>query len=1023
MSKTIFIGGRIESKAKGNVVTGANAILDDTKGKKQNVINKDTDDELLRLEQSKQDNLTFDNTPTEDSTNPVTSGGVYTAEKALSDAIEAILLLIPSAATALNKLVDTNTMNSSISTATATFRGTYNAVSDLGLTYQATHAQIEAALDALGLTADNNDFAFVQIPISDQSQDIAKTERFKFNGTNWLYEYDLNTSGFTATQWAAINSGITVALVTKLTDLPTAAALQLALNAKQDTLTFDNEPTALSQNPVTSGGIYTAIQAVATALSDYSTTTDGRLNVLEGLIPTEASSSNKLTDKAYVDGLIQAITELIPAEADTTNQLADKAYVLAQILAATPAFKGQFVTLAELQAVASPKAGDLGIVRTKDSDGLDVFTVYQYLSNAWNVYFSLSYHPQTKPATTGTTGDYPYNGMGRVELAKNMVNSVNTLTQDMFYKGAVGSRVPNTNTIFVIRYDYVLAENITIPDNCVLEFDGGSLSGSVTITGQNTVIKAGITNIFNTNLTFDGSWNISEAYPEWFDAKGDGTTNDRVPIQKCIDCFTNIVLTQNYKVTMISDTDADSDDVLIGIRVSKDNVHICSKCSSTISISDTESYQYSILKVIDSSNVSICGIHFIGKKVHIGTEEGWGFGIYLENTKFTNISECEFEEMEGDGIYLHAAFNFDIFNNNIHHCRRQGISVIYGEYGTIKNNEIHHIAGTNPQSGIDLEANPTDIENNRFIREITLENNYIHDMLDVDIYDIANFDKGQDIIVSKGVKSAHIINSKHRRIGTGDVTAPKEILTLTNVECEVFSCESRVTQNEKSIIISNSIINYVALASQFKVFIDGCSLKQVVYKAERYGRNGYLELSNCTIESATDKDSIDIYGTTLAYKEFYMHDCKFILNGGRGIRITGDKVVIKNNIFCACPEATEETGVPLPSIPLLQVTANIGICSGNEYDLYKIKVPNNNRNIIVMNINNKFFVFNELMHSGANTTTGGQTLYPLAIANNNTLQDFVIKNCIYRTMNNHVKNDSSVTGYIDGIVYDDTVVY
>ena len=538
MSKTIYIGGRLESKEKGNVVTGANAILDDTKGKKQNVINKETDDELARLEQSKQDNLNFDNTPTEDSTNPVTSGGVYTAEKALSDAIEAILLLIPSAATELNKLVDTNTMNSSISTATATFRGTYNAVSDLGLTYQATHAQIEAALDALGLTADNNDFAFVQIPVSDQSQDIAKTERFKFNGTNWLYEYDLNTSGFTAAQWAAINSGITVALVTKLSDLPTAAALQLAFNAKQDTLTFDNEPTALSQNPVTSGGIYTAIQAVATALSDYSTTTDGRLDVLEGLVPTEASSSNKLTDKAYVDGLIQAITELIPAEADTTNQLADKAYVLAQILAATPAFKGQYVILAELQAVASPKAGDLGIVRTKDSDGMDVFTVYQYLSNAWNVFCSLSYHPQTKPATTGTTGDYPYNGMGRVELAKNMVNTgtdlepvmVNQLTQDMFYKGAVGSRVPNTNTIFVIRYDYVLAENITIPDNCVLEFEGGSISGAYTLTGANTKAKGLAEALLSGGVIIAGTWDVdSLVLPK--------NTDVTALVQKMLDLF------------------------------------------------------------------------------------------------------------------------------------------------------------------------------------------------------------------------------------------------------------------------------------------------------------------------------------------------------------------------------------------------------------------------------------------------------------------------------------------------------
>lgn len=44
------------------------------------------------------------------------------------------------------------------------------------------------------------------------------------------------------------------------------------------------------------------------------------------------------------------------------------------------------------------------------------------------------------------TGEYSYDGMGRVVLEKNMVNNVNTLTQDMFYKGDPGSRVPNINT-------------------------------------------------------------------------------------------------------------------------------------------------------------------------------------------------------------------------------------------------------------------------------------------------------------------------------------------------------------------------------------------------------------------------------------------------------------------------------------------------------------------------------------------------------------------------------------------------
>ena len=60
------------------------------------------------------------------------------------------------------------------------------------------------------------------------------------------------------------------------------------------------------------------------------------------------------------------------------------------------------------------------------------------------------------------------------------------------------------NTIYVIQYDFTLGENITIPDNCVLEFDGGSISASGsndTITGQNTSIEASLVKVFNTDVT------------------------------------------------------------------------------------------------------------------------------------------------------------------------------------------------------------------------------------------------------------------------------------------------------------------------------------------------------------------------------------------------------------------------------------------------------------------------------------------------------------------------------------------
>lgn len=130
--------------------------------------------------------------------------------------LDAIYAKVPAAAyNAGNEIADKVFVNSSIATATATYQGNYNVVTDLSLAYNASHSEIEIALDSLLVNVDDNDYCFVEIPVSgDSGAPIGRTERYKFNGTNWSYEYALNNSGFTANQWAAINSGITSALVT-----------------------------------------------------------------------------------------------------------------------------------------------------------------------------------------------------------------------------------------------------------------------------------------------------------------------------------------------------------------------------------------------------------------------------------------------------------------------------------------------------------------------------------------------------------------------------------------------------------------------------------------------------------------------------------------------------------------------------------------------------------------------------------------------------------------------------------------
>lgn len=118
------------------------------------------------------------------------------AEGLLQGAIDAIEAVIPSAASSSNQLADKAFVNSSISTNTANFIGTFNSLAELQQR-----------------TATNNDYAFV---IEVDALGNEYYDRYKYNGSQWLYEYKVESTPFTASQWAAIQSGITSALVTKI---------------------------------------------------------------------------------------------------------------------------------------------------------------------------------------------------------------------------------------------------------------------------------------------------------------------------------------------------------------------------------------------------------------------------------------------------------------------------------------------------------------------------------------------------------------------------------------------------------------------------------------------------------------------------------------------------------------------------------------------------------------------------------------------------------------------------------------
>ena len=169
-----------------------------------------------------------------------------TALAAKEDAANKSQTLDPSSTTQFPSSAATASfVNSSVATNTATFRGNFK-LPDLGLTYPATDAQIEAALDAhvwpVGVVPTNNDYVYVEIenPQTTGVDDVVK--RFKFNGTDWHYEYTLNNSSFTAAEKAAIDSGIDAAKVAIYDahvangDIHVTPTEKATWNAKQDAI-------------------------------------------------------------------------------------------------------------------------------------------------------------------------------------------------------------------------------------------------------------------------------------------------------------------------------------------------------------------------------------------------------------------------------------------------------------------------------------------------------------------------------------------------------------------------------------------------------------------------------------------------------------------------------------------------------------------------------------------------------------------------------------------------------------------
>lgn len=151
---------------------------------------------------------------------------------------------------------------------------------------------------------------------------------------------------------------------------------------------------------------------------------------------------------------------------------------------------------------------------------------------------------------------------GTYSKGEHVVYRLIPTTENREINSLDNSILSEENTIYHIKYDFDLnGKHIKLPNNSILQFDGGSFKNSSSLycrlTGNNTEIQARSYQVFPTNIYFDGVWGNEEFYPEWFGAVGDGVADDteslkavlRIPNSVDIPVQTVVKLNKSYLFT------------------------------------------------------------------------------------------------------------------------------------------------------------------------------------------------------------------------------------------------------------------------------------------------------------------------------------------------------------------------------------------------------------------------------------------------------------------------------------------
>ncbi len=152
--------------------------------------------------------------------------------------------------------------------------------------------------------------------------------------------------------------------------------------------------------------------------------------------------------------------------------------------------------------------------------------------------------------------------------------------------------------------------------------------------------------------------------------------------------------------------------------------------ATVLKLRPTDTWAYCVIDISHAHDVVVRGGSIVGDRdehdFKVPGEEGHCICVEDESERVA-IDRVKLSKAIGDGVLIVAqgeegssCKDVSITNSELFDNRRQGVSIVGGVRVLIEKNEIHHIQGTAPQFGIDVESLKYTS------REITIRDNVFH---------------------------------------------------------------------------------------------------------------------------------------------------------------------------------------------------------------------------------------------------------------------------------------------------------